>query len=277
MSSAWLKRLLGGEGQSLDRDDLLSQVVSGIAALGHVGARGREVYPAAVRVALSVPEADVTVVDDFTKAADFDREIEARLLNRMTDPDPSALPLRFYAVQSGEQLHVEVKADTTPPRLQFRVEGGDRDGAIVAVPVGRQEIRLGRTAAHGDSGAFPNDVVITHEDKCVSRAAARIRRTGTSLEIESKDQGTDLIVLCADGRQIRPANTARGWLRFDVGDVIAFSDGRLQRIKLHVEAYTRDETQQMHAVDEEDAITERLGASDPDEVDTARIHAEAES
>ena len=274
MSSSWWKRLLGGEGASLDRDDLLSRVVDGITALGHVGARGREVYPAAVRVELTVPEADVAVVDEFSKAPDFDREVEARLLNRMTEPDHSSLPLRFYAVVAGEGLQVAVAADTTPPRLQVRIEGGDRDGHVVAVPVGRQEVRVGRTPWHGDSGAFPNDVVVTHEDKCVSRAAARIRRTGTSLEIEARDQGTDLVVLCGDGRQIRPANTARGWLRFEIGDVIAFGDGRVQRIKLHVEAYTRDETQEMHGVDEQDAITERIDPVEPAEAETAPASAE---
>jgi len=235
------------------------------------------VYPAAVRVVLSVPAEDVAVVEKFSKASDFDREVEARLLNRMTDPDPSSLPLRFYEVDSGERLQVAVAADTTPPRLQVRIEGGDRDGTVVAVPVGRQEVRVGRTPWHGDSGAFPNDVVVTHEDKCVSRAAARIRRTGTSLEIEARDQGTDLVVLCADGRQIRPANTARGWLRFEIGDVIAFGDGRVQRIKLHIETYARDDTQEMHGVDDEDAITERMDLIPPEEAETASANAEAES
>ena len=80
----------------------------------------------------------------------------------------------------------------------------------IPVPPGRRDLLLGRGPWHGDDQHVANDVIVADADKTISRRAARIRRAGASLEIESLDQREAMVVVKPDGSRLRPALAASG-------------------------------------------------------------------
>jgi hypothetical protein len=80
-----------------------------------------------------------------------------------------------------------------------------------------------------------NDVIVADADKTISRRAARLRRAGASLEIESLDQREAMVVVKPDGTKLRPALSASGRVPIRVGDSIEFTDGAKTVLTLHLE------------------------------------------
>jgi hypothetical protein len=230
------RKLLSGGADELGRDDLLRRVVDGCFALKTFGARGAEVFPRSVLVRVQVASGAVELIRNLVEEPAFDREIEARLLNRMVDAQKRALPLRRYVVESGERDQVRVEEDGHGALVCLRIEGGDLDGRLLELLSARQEFRLGRGAWHGGDQRIPNDLVVTDSLVFVSRAAAVLRRAGTLFELESRDQRECLAVVRPTGERIRPALSASGRCLVQPGDCIELNDGRGVAIRLFLEA-----------------------------------------
>jgi len=225
----------GGE-EELTREDVLRRVVDGILPLSSFGARGVEVFPVAVTVRIGVGQGSVEVVREMVDDPEFEREVESRLVNRLTRADRERLPLRRYVVEKAETNAVVVEEDRDAAVARLTVEGGDCDGRALVLAASQREFRLGRTKWHGGDRRVPNDLVVSEEDRYVSRAAAILRRAGSFLELESRDQGECLVVVRADGARIRPARTATGRLLLRPGDVLELNDGADAAVRLRLEA-----------------------------------------
>ncbi|MFZ5480570.1 MAG: hypothetical protein ACOZNI_27655 [Myxococcota bacterium] len=232
-----LKRSLSGGEDELGRDDLLRRVEDGILALKRHGARGREVFPAGVRVRVVAADGSLATLRGFVADPAFERELEARLANRLATPDQ--LPARRYEVVAGEPTDVTVIEDPDRVAAVLVIEGGDRDGDRFPVELGRREWRVGRGKWHQerpDDQRLPNDIVLTESLAWVSRAAAIVRRAGALLEVEARQQGEFLVVVKRDGTQQRPAMTASGRIPLAVGDRVELHDGQNGRVALRVES-----------------------------------------
>lgn len=231
-----IRRGLAAGDDELGRDDLLRAAEEGILALKRHGARGKEVFPAGVRIVVRAEEGSIATLERFVRAAAFERELEARLQNRLVSPE--ALPARRYVVERGEPAGVTVEEDDAMLAGVLVVEGGDRSGDRYPVDLTRREWRVGRGRWHQerpDDQRLPNDVVLTESIAWVSRAAALIRRTGALLEVEARQQSEFLLVVRRDGTQVRPAMTASGRTPLHVGDRVELHDGGTERIVLRLD------------------------------------------
>lgn len=224
-----------GDGE-FSRDDVLREVERGILALARRGVRGRETFPPSVLVTITAAEGGVETLRGFVTDPSFERDLEARLQNRLLDPQ--ALPARRYTVALGDRPGVAVAEDATTVQGSFVVTGGDRDGSRYPVELSRKEWRVGRGPWHQErpnDQRLPNDIVATDSLAWVSRAAAIVRRSGAFLEVESRQQGDFLLVVRKDGTQLRPAMTASGRIPLAFGDRLVLHDGGAGRVELRLE------------------------------------------
>lgn len=231
-----LQRWFGGGEDELTRPDLLRRTVSGIRSLQSWGEQGKERYPAAVQVHVSVYEGSREVVREMVEDPQFDREVEDRLLNEMASPQVEDLPLRRYRVVAGERNRVDVEEETAATVCTLVIEGGDRAGERIPLPASQREFRMGRGPWHGRRKTLANDIVVSEHDAYVSRAAALLRRRGSGFEVEARDQRDHLVVRRGDGATIRPANTPRGRVLVTPGDCLEFGDGAEEWIRIDLEA-----------------------------------------
>ena len=229
-----LKTLLTGGASELGQPDLLRKVVDGILKLKRHGGRGIEVLPAEVEVNITVAEGGVQAIESFLEDPTFDRDVEAALLNRLVHAREDRMPVRHYHVKAGDRTSVEV-AEIQPRTLQLRVAGGDRDGSSFPLPPGRRDLLMGRGPWHGDDQQVANDVIVADKEKTISRKAARVRRSGAAMEIESLDQREAMVVVKPDGSRLRPALAATGRVQLRPGDAIEFTDGAKTVLTLHLE------------------------------------------
>ncbi len=230
-----IRRSFAGGEDELGRDDLLRHIEDGILRFKRHGSRGREVFPSGVHVRITAAEGSLATLRAFVRDASFERDLEARLQNRLVAVE--ALPARRYTVQQGDAPGVVVEEDEQALAGVLIVEGGDHDGHRFPIDLARKDWRIGRGRWHqehpGDQ-RLPNDVIVTESASFVSRAAAILRRSGAFLEVESRQQGDFLIVVRADGTQLRPAMTASGRAPLRVGDRLELHDGREARIGLRL-------------------------------------------
>jgi hypothetical protein len=218
----------------LGQPDLLRRVSEGIARLARHGEGGLPLLPREVDVQIKVAEGSVEVVKRFVEDPVFDRELDSHLLNELVRLQPGDLPLRRYSVEAAEQTAVLVQ-EAAPRRFRLRIEGGDRDGAVLLLPAGRRDFLLGRGEWHGDETGVVNDVMLSESVKAVSRRAARLHRGGRGLELESLDQQEALVVVRPDGERVRPVLSAGGRVAVGPGDRIEFTDGKQRVLSVHVE------------------------------------------
>lgn len=231
-----IRESLRGGDDELGRDDLLRRVEEGILAQKRFGRRGAEVFPPGVFVRVQTLEAGLGTVRGFIEDPSFDRDLEARLQNRLTNPD--VLPARRYELAAGPAHEVQVQEDLSALSGCFVLVGGDNDGHRHPIELGRREWRLGRGRWHQerpDDQRLPNDIVLTESLPFVSRAAAIVRRSGAFLEVESRQQGEFLVVTRRDGTMLRPALTASGRIPLAVGDELTFHDGRDAELRVRLD------------------------------------------
>jgi len=217
----------------LDRPNLRRQVVEGILRLKQRGRRGVEALPPAIAITITVGEGSVGVVRRFVDAPEFDREIEAELLNRLVGVRAEALPVRAYTVETGPRSVVTVSEATAGILGFLVVEDGDAAGRVFSIRADRAEHRLGRGAWHGDGG-LPNDIVASEAARFVSRRAAVVERVGSGIMVRALDQGDCLIVVRSDGRRVRPVNTRAQRVKLEFGDQIELTDGGSQQVRLRL-------------------------------------------
>ena len=231
----WLASLRGaltGGMAEVSRDNLIAAVVSELGVGRVPGARGSEVMPDAVRVLVTVSKDRVGVTERLVRSPVFDRDVERGLLNRWVRIDQHELPLRTYEVGVGVRaLAVRVEA-VQGASLHLAIDGGDRDGAVLEVPAGRRVLRMGRGPWHGPHASQPNDLRVSERLAWVSRRAARLRRRGGCLEVQSLDQAECLTVVRANGARVRPVRSAELWVAVGAGDRIELHDGHGQVISL---------------------------------------------
>jgi hypothetical protein len=230
-----VKELIGGViHEELGQPDLLRRVSEGIVALARHADRGLPVLPREVEVRIRVGEGGVQVIERFVQDPAFDREVEARVLNELVRLRPDGLPVRRYVVEASDKTSVEVR-ETPMRRFRLRIEGGDRDGRVLALPANRRQYLLGRTDWHGEEMQVANDVVLCEGERAVSRRAARLHRSAAGLELESLDQREAMIVERTDGERLRPALSASGRVPLQPGDRIEFTDGKRTVLTVLVE------------------------------------------
>jgi len=215
--------LRGGEGE-LGHPDLLRKVVDGILKLRRHGDRGMEFLPPEVEVRIGVAEGGVQVLERWVNDPAFDREVEAGLKNRLVRAHDDTLPVRRYIVEVSKQNTVTVK-ELQPRGYQLKIESGDRAGTEIPLSPDRRDLLLGRSQWHGDDQQVANDIIISENERAISRRAARLHRTGASFELQSLDQREALSVVRPDGTRLRPALSASGRVPVKPGDLIEFSDG----------------------------------------------------
>ena len=225
--------LRGGEGE-LGHPDLLRKVVDGILKLRRHGDRGMEFLPPEVEVRIGVAEGGVQVLERWVNDPAFDREVEAGLKNRLVRAHDDALPVRRYVVEVSKQNTVTVK-ELQPRGYQLKIESGDRAGTEIPLSPDRRDLLLGRSQWHGDDQQVANDIIISENERAISRRAARLHRTGASFELQSLDQREALSVVRPDGTRLRPALSASGRVPVKPGDLIEFSDGAKPVVVLRLE------------------------------------------
>lgn len=233
----WIDALKGFLGDDSDGElggaDLYALVAKGILALGRRDAKGKLVLPAGVEIRVTAVDGSLATLEQWSRSAETNREIDARLVNERVEP--ADLPVRRWTVCRGETNGIEVVDDPDPVLAVLVVEGGDKDGDRFPVGPGRREWRLGRGRWHSDS-RLPNDIVLSDTAAWLSRGAAILRRVGTGFEVESRDQGEFLVVHPRDGTSRRPALTASGRVALNTGDRLEFHDGKAERVVLRVDA-----------------------------------------
>lgn len=225
----------GGD-DDLGRDDLLREVCAGVLELKRFGAKGKEVFPPGVLVAVTARDGSLESLRRFVADASFETDLDAMLRNRLTEP--GTLPARRYRVDAGPVNRVQVTDDELGVQAVFVIVGGDHDGQRLDVRLAQREWRVGRGRWHqeqGDEQRVPNDVVLTESLPWVSRAAAVITRTGAFLEVASRQQKDFLIVVKADGARVRPHLTAAGRAPLAIGDRLEFHDGGSGLLTLRVD------------------------------------------
>jgi hypothetical protein len=219
----WLSALDGGSFE-LGAPDLTRKIVDGIARLRHHAGRGVAVLPPEVEVHVQVADGSVHVIEKFVQDPLFDREVEAALRNKLVDVPEHSLPIRRYIVEPGKRTRVVV-VESRPKRYSLRIEGGDRDGTVIAIPGDQRDVLLGRGPWHGDDEQVANDIQVAEADRRISRRAARMHRTGGLFELEALDQAEAIAVVKPDGHRQRPALSATGKVQVRPGDVIEFLEG----------------------------------------------------
>jgi len=230
-----VRNLIGGViHEELGQPDLLRRVTSGIVALARHADRGLPVLPAEVEVRIRVGDGGTQTIERFVQDPAFDREVEARVLNELVRLRPDGMPVRRYVVEAGERNAVEVK-EAPLRRFRLRIQGGDRDGTAVTLPPSRRQYLMGRGDWHGEEMQVANDVVVSENERAVSRRAARLHRSAAGLEIESLDQREALVIEKQDGERLRPALTASGRVPLAFGDRVEFTDGRKPVITIVLE------------------------------------------
>lgn len=257
-----IKQAVGGSAGSdpdrLDEATLRQTIVEQILALRQRGPLGIDQLPPVVETVIAVAsDRSVGVVRSYVDDPGFDDEVGAALANRLVGVG-AALPLRLYTVRRAATTGIEVREARAGAWAELRVEGGDRDGAVVAITGDRPRYHLGRGAWHGDGEAPPNDIVVSEGDRFVSRRAAVLRRAGSALEITSFDQGEFLLVVRPDGKRIRPTHVPGGRVRLSIGDRIELTDGDRQAIVLHLERSRRTFEDAPPGDDAEPAPAERV-------------------
>lgn len=225
--------LAGGAGE-LGQPDLLRKVVDGIVKLRRHGGRGVEMLPPEVEVHVEVGEGSVELVRRFVDDPAFDREVEAALRNRLVHLREDAMPVRRYVVGAAARTGVRV-VETARRGYRLRIEGGDRDGECAGLPPEKRDVLIGRSPWHGDDQQVANDVIVSDNERAVSRRAARLHRVGATFEIEAADQHEALVVVRPDGQRLRPALAASGRVRVRPGDRVELTDGRVAVVTLHLE------------------------------------------
>lgn len=230
----WRRTVTGGATE-ITGDSLARRVVDRIVQLRTRGRRGAIRLPDEVQVTIRVAGGSLQVVRSIIEDPDFDQEIAHRLENRLVDLPKTAHPLRLYLVEPGEVDEIEVSEVTRSVQLSFRVLDGDRQGASLRVPTSKRDLRVGRGRLHGSNDmSESNDVIVTYEDPFVSRRAARIRRLGRHIRLQALDQGDCLAVERPNGERVRPNRTIEGWAPVRPGDLIEFSDGAGQLVRLRL-------------------------------------------
>lgn len=204
----------------LGRDDLMRAVVAGIGALSRFGARGRRAFPAEVEVRVAVAEGSAQVVRDFLVDPSFERDLEAKLVNEFPDAD-DGFPVRRYLVEAGAG-GVTVR-EVEAAAVQLRVIGGDKDGSVVPLPVGRRLLYVGRGTWHGPTQDLRNDVVLSDVAPWLSRTAARVERRGAVLVLRPVGAGDEVALHRRDGSQVRPSRTPEGLCTWAVGERAVWS------------------------------------------------------
>lgn len=233
-----IQRFLGGdlgetERDRLDQPVLRRRIVEGVLALRQRGRRGVDELPPAVMIHIRVAGASLEVVRRLIDEPEFDQDVESDLLNRLIDGGKS-LPVRHYELVRGETNAIEiVPTDEDRPFLWLTVRGGDLDGARLPFSPQRRLWHLGRGTWHL-SDTVINDLVVSREDRFVSRRAARLHRAGSGLEVEAIDQEGCLVVIRRGGRRIRPTHVPSGRVRVGEGDVIELNDGAGEAIQLEI-------------------------------------------
>lgn len=220
----------------LGREDVLREACDGILKLKRHGAKGKEVFPPGVVIALTARGGSLESLRGFVADQQFEADLDAMLRNRLVEP--GILPARRYQVSAGERNRVVVEDDTMGVQAQFVIEGGDKDGDIFLVQLSTRDWRVGRGRWHqeqGDDQRVANDVVLTETLPWISRAAAVIERKGAFLEVISRQQKDFLVVVKADGVKIRPHLTASGRAPLAVGDRLEFHDGASGLLTLRVD------------------------------------------
>jgi hypothetical protein len=236
---AWWRELVsrtlsGGAGE-ITGDSLARRVVERIVRLRTRGKRGAVRLPDEVQVTIRVAAASLQVVRSLVEDPDFDAEVGHRLENRLVDLPRTAHPLRLYGVEPGDVDEVEVSEVVRPVPLTLTVLDGDRQGEALRVPTSKRDLRVGRGRVHGPSEQSEgNDVIVSWEAPFVSRRAARIRRLGRHLRLQALDQGDCLTVERPSGERVRPNRTIEGWAPVRPGDVVEFSDGADQVLRLRL-------------------------------------------
>ena len=218
----------------LGQPDLLRRVTEAIAGLARHAGSGRPTLPREVDVFIEVGEGSLQVVERFVQDPAFDQEVQGRLLNELVRVPPEELPLRRYRVEAAPQTRITVR-EAPPRKFLLRIEGGDRDGARLALPAARRDFLLGRGEWHGDEPGVANDIVLSETEKAVSRRAARLHRCGRGLELQSLDQQEALVVIRPDGERVRPVLAARGRVLVGPDDVIELTDGHAPVLRVHIE------------------------------------------
>lgn len=257
------RRTVSGGATEITGDSLARRVVDRIVQLRTRGKRGVIRLPDEVQVTIRVAGGSLQVVRSLIEDPDFDQEIAHRLENRLVDLPKTAHPLRLYIVEQGDVDEVMVSEVTRPVELWLEVLDGDREGQVLRVPTSKRDLRVGRGRMHGANDmSESNDIVVTFEDPFVSRRAARIRRLGRHIRLQALDQGDCLTVERPNGERIRPNRTIEGWTPVRPGDVVEFSDGAGQAIRLVLHEGTtarRDEEPTLAGPE----ITERSDVVDP--------------
>lgn len=221
-------------------------MVDGILALKQRRRDGVEILPPAVAVRIGVGGGSVAVVRQMVDDPAFDRDVGADLENRLVGGGALSLPLRHYRIRRADEPRVTVEEAAGEAFFRLEIEGGDRGGEALSLPATAAAWRLGRGRWHGGDEMLANDLVVCHRQRFVSRRAAVLHRAGSSLEVESLDQGDFLLVLSADGRRMRPTHVPRRRVRVRPGDVIEFNDGGAQAIRLRLHRRRPD----AHGVDD---------------------------
>ena len=236
-----------GDSDNLDEATLRQTIVERILTLRQRGPLGVDQLPQVVEVSIAVAnDRSVDVVRAYVDDPAFDDEIGASLANRLVGLGAS-IPLRLFTVGRAATTTIAVHEAQGGAWAQLRIEGGDRDGEVVAIAGDRPRYHLGRGTWHGDGEAPLNDVVISSGDRYVSRRTGVLRRAGSGLELTSLDQGEFLIVLRPSGQRVRPTHARSGRIRISIGDRIEVTDGGRQRIVLHLErqAPTNEDTSEV--------------------------------
>lgn len=219
----------------LDEATLRQTIVERILMMRQRGPMGIDQLPRVIEVTVEVADdRSVDVVRGYVDDPGFDDEIGAALANRLVGVGAS-VPMRLFTVGRATSTRVTVKEADGGAWARVRIEGGDRDGTVVDIAGDRPRYHLGRGDWHGDGEAPANDIVLSKNDRFVSRRAAVLRRAGSGLEIASLDQGEFLIVVRPNGQRLRPTHARTGRIRIGIGDALELTDGGRQRIVAHLE------------------------------------------
>jgi len=226
--------VLDGGTTELGAPDLLRKIVDGIAKLRHHADRGVSLLPPEVEVHIQVAEGSLHVIEKFVQDPTFDKEVEAALKNKLVDVPEHSLPVRRYMVEPGKKTRVQV-AEARPKKYSLRIEGGDRDGTVIAIPGEMRDLLMGRGPWHGDDQQVANDVQVAETDRRVSRRAARMHRAGAMFELEALDQAEAMVLVKPDGQRLRPALSATGKVQVRPGDAIEFLEGARPVVTVRLE------------------------------------------
>ncbi len=222
--------------ETLDQPSLRQAVVKGVMVLRQRGQRGVDALPRAVQVRIRIGQGSEAVVRRIVDDPQFDADVEADLLNRLVGARAEALPVRNYDIQTDELTSVTVVESSNDAIAWLQIEGGDREGERYPFEATEGCYLLGRGPWHGRDKLLANQMVVSDNDRFVSRRAALLRRAGSGLEIESRDQGDSLVVVRENGRRIRPTHVRERRVSLRPGDAIEFSDGGSQVVRMRLHA-----------------------------------------